>query len=218
MYSLVSKRKLLTAWSPARNSQTHPKFGSQQDQLESIVVNLHTLSLQRSKFHPGWTTCPLVLTQKTPNWGTPGWLSGWASAFSSGCDPAVPGWSPTSGSPEGACLLCLCLCLSLSLMNKFFFLNPNWKWRALSPPVKKSYLNFPTVCILFIKEVTDKDDFQFQGENNGKNLLLSLLQYPPALKHFWILKQCLGPALLLSGCQKLEHKGSPFYVKSLRNL
>ena len=31
--------------------------------------------------------------------GTPGWLSSWASAFSSGGDPGVLGWSPTSGSP-----------------------------------------------------------------------------------------------------------------------
>ena len=39
----------------------------------------------------------------------------------SGCDPGVPGLSPTSGSLHGACFsLCLCLCLSLSvsLMNK----------------------------------------------------------------------------------------------------
>ena len=31
----------------------------------------------------------------------------------------ILGWSPTSGSPQGACFsLCLCLCLSVSLMNK----------------------------------------------------------------------------------------------------
>ena len=44
--------------------------------------------------------------------GTPGCLSGWMSAFGSGRDPRVPGWSPTSGSLLGACFyLCLCLCL-----------------------------------------------------------------------------------------------------------
>ena len=48
--------------------------------------------------------------------GIPGGLSGWAAAFSSGCDPAVLGSSPTSGSLHGACFsLRLCLCLSLSL-------------------------------------------------------------------------------------------------------
>ena len=37
-------------------------------------------------------------------------------AFSPGCDPRVPGSSPTSGSWHGACFsLCLCLYLSLSL-------------------------------------------------------------------------------------------------------
>ena len=51
----------------------------------------------------------------------PGWLSGWASAFGSECDPGVLGLSPTSASPHGGCFsLCLCLCLSLcfSWINK----------------------------------------------------------------------------------------------------
>ena len=74
----------------------------------------------------------------------------------------------------------------------------------------------PTMCILLVKEVTGKDDFEFQGKNNGKNLLLSLLQHPQALKHFWVLKQCSSPALLSSGYQKLEHKGASFHVKPLR--
>ena len=50
--------------------------------------------------------------------GTPGWLSNWASAFGSGCDPRVPGSSPASGSLHGACFSSLFLCtlpLSLSL-------------------------------------------------------------------------------------------------------
>ena len=60
--------------------------------------------------------------------GTPGWLSGWVSAFASGRDPGVLGWSPTSRSPQGTCFsLCLCLCLSLSLclswINKIFKKN-----------------------------------------------------------------------------------------------
>ncbi|XP_077720726.1 cotranscriptional regulator ARB2A isoform X19 [Canis aureus] len=55
--------------------------------------------------------------------GTPGWLSGLASAFCPGRDPGVLGSSPTSGSLHGACFsLCLYLCLSLSvslsLMNR----------------------------------------------------------------------------------------------------
>ena len=48
--------------------------------------------------------------------GIPGWLSGLMPAFGPGCDPGVPGSSPTSGSLHGACFsLSLCLCLSLSL-------------------------------------------------------------------------------------------------------
>ena len=46
------------------------------------------------------------------------WLS---VCLSSGHDPGVPGLSPVSGSPHGACFslcLCLCLCLSVSVMNK----------------------------------------------------------------------------------------------------
>ena len=40
--------------------------------------------------------------------GAPRCLCGWASAFSPGRDPRVPGSSPTSGSPQGACFsLCL---------------------------------------------------------------------------------------------------------------
>ena len=56
----------------------------------------------------------------------PGWLSGWASAFSSGCDPRVLGLSPKSGSLERACFslrLCffLSLCVSHEQINKIFF-------------------------------------------------------------------------------------------------
>ena len=48
--------------------------------------------------------------------GTPGWLSGWASAFSSRHDSGYLGSSPTLGFLHGGCFsLCLCLCLSLSL-------------------------------------------------------------------------------------------------------
>ena len=44
------------------------------------------------------------------------WLSGWASVFGSGCDPGIPGSSPTSASLWGAWLsLCLCFCLCFSV-------------------------------------------------------------------------------------------------------
>ena len=43
--------------------------------------------------------------------GMPGWLSGWASALGSGCDPGVPRLSTTSDFLHGVCCsLCLCLC------------------------------------------------------------------------------------------------------------
>ena len=51
--------------------------------------------------------------------GTPGWLSGWVSAFSSGRDPGVLGSSPTSGSLQGTCFsLCLCLCFFLCVSHE----------------------------------------------------------------------------------------------------
>ena len=47
--------------------------------------------------------------------GAPQWLSGWASAFDSGCGPGVLGLSPTLGSLHGACFsLCLSLLLCVS--------------------------------------------------------------------------------------------------------
>ena len=60
------------------------------------------------------------------NMGTLGG-SGWAFAFCSGCDPRVPGSSPTLGFLHEACFsLCLCLCplLCLSWINKIF--KKNW--------------------------------------------------------------------------------------------
>ena len=52
--------------------------------------------------------------------GASGWLSGWASAFSSGRNPGVLGLSSALGSPQGTCFpLCLCLHISpcLSWVN-----------------------------------------------------------------------------------------------------
>ena len=52
------------------------------------------------------------------NHGIPGWLSGWASAFGSGCDPTVPGLSPISApclepaSPSACVSEPLSLCVS----------------------------------------------------------------------------------------------------------
>ena len=58
--------------------------------------------------------------QRANNWPAPGWLNGWASAFSSGRDPGVLGSSPPSGSLQGACFsLCLCLFLSLSVSHEW---------------------------------------------------------------------------------------------------
>ena len=49
--------------------------------------------------------------------GARGWLSGWTSAFGSGCDPGVQGLSLTL---RGACFsLCLRLCLSLCVSHEW---------------------------------------------------------------------------------------------------
>ena len=50
----------------------------------------------------------------------PGWFSGWASAFGSGCDPRVLGLNPTLGScrePDSPSS-CVSASLCVSLMNK----------------------------------------------------------------------------------------------------
>ena len=59
-----------------------------------------------------WTArLPLL----NPPLRAPEWLSGWTSAFSSGCDPGVLGWSPKLASPQG---VCFCLCLSLCVSHE----------------------------------------------------------------------------------------------------
>ena len=72
----------------------------------------------------GWvflTTESSLLFLKKESCGTPGWLSGWMSAFGSGCDPGVLGSRPTSGSwcmepasPSAYVSASVCV----SLMNK----------------------------------------------------------------------------------------------------
>ena len=74
--------------------------------------------------HPTSSTSLILLyfqhTLNLLNYWAPGWLSGWASVFGSGCDPGVLGSNPISGSPQGSLLLPLpmSLPLSLCLMNK----------------------------------------------------------------------------------------------------
>ena len=61
--------------------------------------------------------------------GTPGWLRGWASAFSSGRDPGVPGFSPTWGSyMEPASSPSACVSASLSSIFTPF----NWRNQDLN--------------------------------------------------------------------------------------
>ena len=73
-------------------------------------------------------------------WGTPGWLSGWASAFGSGRDPGVVESSPTSGSLRRESLL-LPLPVSLLLYvsrelkkKKIFKINKYVEQANDSPP------------------------------------------------------------------------------------
>ena len=67
---------------------------------------------------------PLKLMEVKVLWGIPGWLSSLAPAFGPGCDPGVPGLSPTSApcvepaSPSAYVFVSLSLSLSVSLMNK----------------------------------------------------------------------------------------------------
>ena len=67
--------------------------------------------------------CPTTEPPRRPEnvlYKAPGWLSGWGSAFCSGCDHRVLRLSPTPDSLKGASFS-LCLCpdfLNVSLMNK----------------------------------------------------------------------------------------------------
>ena len=71
--------------------------------------------------------------------GAPGWVSGWASAFSSGSDPGVLRSSPTSVSPQGVCFsLCLCPCLSLCVSH--IYINKIFKKKK-----RKENLNRPII-------------------------------------------------------------------------
>ena len=109
----------------------------------------HTLS-QRHQTLNHWTTqashlffpnmktskcyLPVVIFSSKPFRGHLG-ISGWASAFGSGCDPGVLGSSPASGYTQGACFsLCLCLCLSVcvsheknnkSFLKRYIFIECN---------------------------------------------------------------------------------------------
>ena len=79
-----------------------------------------------SHFNLFWVSVPssgklelILLHNIVLRFGTSGWLSGWASAFGSGHDPGIWGWSPTSGSLRGACFsLCLYLCLSVCVSRE----------------------------------------------------------------------------------------------------
>ena len=82
-------------------------------------------------------------------WGTPGWLSGWASALGSGCDPRVPGSSPTSSSLHGACFsLRLCLYLSLSLCVSHEYIN-----KILKRIIIHVFLNFRHTELFFFFKI-----------------------------------------------------------------
>ena len=84
---------------------------------QSLCVRVFCVGVSRNSVHSKFR----ISSSGPPGGG--GGLSGGASAFGSGRDPAVLGSSPTSlsGSLHGACFspcLCLCLSLSVSLMNK----------------------------------------------------------------------------------------------------
>ena len=76
--------------------------------------------------------------------GVPGWLSGWVSAFGSGYDPRILGWSPTLGSLQGSCFsLCLCLHLSLCVSHE----QINIKKTTMIHYVHKVFLLWEWICI-----------------------------------------------------------------------
>ena len=103
------------------------------DSISGVFVSVGCPRFGGAKRHAVMLRGALVLTSEDPliqsrereggegeierDLGDPRWLSSGASAFSSGRDPRVLGWSPASGSLHGACFsLCLslplCVCLS----------------------------------------------------------------------------------------------------------
>ena len=92
----------------------------------------------------------------------PGWLKGWASAFSLGCNLRVLGSSPASGYLWGACFfLCLCLCLSLCVshewISKILFLKKEI--------IEKIIKNFPQIWETSTSVDTKQQTNQSQNEN-----------------------------------------------------
>ena len=84
------------------------------DEQTRIPALEKLIFLQRETGHTPWTAVNSRSTRrrrviwKIGKWKTPGWLSGWTSAFGSGHVPRVLPSSPTLGSPQGACFsLCL---------------------------------------------------------------------------------------------------------------
>ena len=59
------------------------------------------------------------LLQKILFLETPGWLSGWATAFGPGCDPAVLGLSPTSGPCTEPASPSACVSASLCVSHEY---------------------------------------------------------------------------------------------------
>ena len=111
-------RSLFSFWGSVICNTHHSSFRSLTHKL-LIEIGEHTpfqanltssLLMPTCHFHVHTRRHVLHSGIEKPVVGTPGCLSGWASVFSSECDPGVLGSSPLA-----RFYLCQCLCLSLSL-------------------------------------------------------------------------------------------------------
>ena len=129
MWAISKYEKAIARWY-SRNNYVHlfPAISHEKFEIKNQIQykQLQTIQIRASggwRGGVGHEHSTAIATKKIKQMGMLGWLSGQLSAFSSGCDPGVPGSSPTLGSLHRACFsLCLCFCLSVcvcvSLMNK----------------------------------------------------------------------------------------------------
>ena len=101
-------------------------------------INKQT-GLKKYSQYSGWLGSWILFLVIIITVGTPGWLSGWTSAFGPGHDPRVPGSNPASGSPWGACFS---LCLCLILKNHYYCLPIHY----ILPKVFFSPKSFKCMC------------------------------------------------------------------------
>ena len=132
--------------------------------------------------------------------GTPGWLSGWASAFGSGHDPRfrdqIPHWAPCKepASPSAMCLP-LSVCLSWIDKNKILKNNQTMFWvRCEDWATIYKYMYY-----LINKKVSDLS----QSKVTTIHILIILNYAIPCFVSYWV--ACLKLHITFQLCWQGRH-------------